>query len=91
MKKRVKGKKGDKAAKAFVTETVPCDSFFNMFDPPEIPTDPNDLGDTEMDELQVWACESVGCTAVLGWSSCRCGGVKTWDALSKMRAHTSSA
>lgn len=33
----MKGGKGeDKKAKAFVTETVPCDSFFNTFDPPKV-------------------------------------------------------
>jgi len=52
VKKRVKGKKGEKGAKAFVTEQVPCDSFFNTFDPPEIPEDPNALADDQMDELQ---------------------------------------
>lgn len=37
VKKRVKSKgKGDKSAKAFVTELLPCDSFFNTFDPPKV-------------------------------------------------------
>ena len=36
VKKRVKGKGDDKKSKAFVTETVPCDSFFNTFDPPKV-------------------------------------------------------
>jgi hypothetical protein len=37
VKKRVKAAKGDdKKAKAFVTENVPCDSFFNIFDPPKV-------------------------------------------------------
>ena len=37
VKKRVKSKGGeDKKAKAFVTENVPCDSFFNIFDPPKV-------------------------------------------------------
>lgn len=54
VKKRVKSKGGEdkKAAKAFITENVPCDSFFNMFDPPKIPKDPNSLEDAQMDELQ---------------------------------------
>jgi hypothetical protein len=30
------GKGEDKKSKAFVTETVPCDSFFNLFDPPKV-------------------------------------------------------
>jgi len=53
VKKRVKAAKGDdKKAKAFVTENVPCDSFFNIFDPPKIPTTPDALSDEQMDELQ---------------------------------------
>jgi len=53
VKKRVKSKgKGAKAAPAFTVETTPCDSFFNLFDPPQIPTDPAQLGDEQMDELQ---------------------------------------
>ncbi len=54
VKKRVKGGKGgeDKKAKAFVTESVPCDSFFNTFDPPKIPKNPDDMSDEQMDELQ---------------------------------------
>ena len=37
VKKRVKTKGGeDKKAKAFITENVPCDSFFNTFDPPKV-------------------------------------------------------
>ncbi len=38
VKKRVKSEKGAKGAKAkaFVTETQPCDSFFNTFNPPQV-------------------------------------------------------
>ncbi|MEW5306877.1 MAG: hypothetical protein WDW36_009314 [Sanguina aurantia] len=53
VKKRVKAPKGGKAAaKAFVSETVPCDSFFNFFDPPVIPDDTESLSNNELDELQ---------------------------------------
>ena len=54
VKKRVKSAKGEdkKAAKAFITENVPCDSFFNTFDPPKIPTDTSSIEEAQMDELQ---------------------------------------
>ena len=42
-----KAKKGGKNAK-MVTKTEPCDSFFNFFSPPVIPTE-----DDEMDEEEV--------------------------------------
>lgn len=45
MKKRVKTKGGeDKKAKAFITENVPCDSFFNTFDPPKVHRQPECMG-----------------------------------------------
>eukprot|EP00798_Chlamydomonas_sp_ICE-L_P003281 gene3281-13306_t len=49
VKKRVKGGKG---GKAFVTETVPCDSFFKIFSPPEIPEDPSSLTEDAMMEME---------------------------------------
>ena len=42
-----KAKKGGKGAK-MVTKTEPCDSFFNFFAPPAVPTE-----DDEMDEEEV--------------------------------------
>eukprot|EP00199_Chlamydomonas_sp_CCMP681_P001774 CAMPEP_0119116616 /NCGR_PEP_ID=MMETSP1180-20130426/52385_1 /TAXON_ID=3052 ORGANISM="Chlamydomonas cf sp, Strain CCMP681" /NCGR_SAMPLE_ID=MMETSP1180 /ASSEMBLY_ACC=CAM_ASM_000741 /LENGTH=359 /DNA_ID=CAMNT_0007105787 /DNA_START=37 /DNA_END=1116 /DNA_ORIENTATION=+ len=52
-KKRVKSKEGGKGAKAaFVTELEPCESFFNIFDPPQVPDDPRALEDAELDALQ---------------------------------------
>jgi hypothetical protein len=34
-KKRVKSKDGAKSKPQFVMESVPCESFFNVFDPPQ--------------------------------------------------------
>jgi hypothetical protein len=35
-KKRVKGGPKGQGGKSFTTESVPCDSFFNIFDPPQV-------------------------------------------------------
>lgn len=36
-KKRVKGRDGKKGGKpTFVVENIPCESFFNFFDPPQV-------------------------------------------------------
>mmetsp|Transcript_7295 Transcript_7295/g.18064 ORF Transcript_7295/g.18064 Transcript_7295/m.18064 type:complete len:352 (-) Transcript_7295:342-1397(-) len=52
-KKRVKGKDGPKGGKpAFSMESVPCESFFNFFDPPQIPERPEELDDEQMGALQ---------------------------------------
>ncbi|KAJ9530770.1 hypothetical protein QJQ45_014913 [Haematococcus lacustris] len=53
IKKRVKEAKGAKGAKpTFTTESQPCESFFNFFDPPAIPDSPDAMADDEMDSLQ---------------------------------------
>lgn len=46
--KRLRGK----AAAAVVTTEEPCDSFFNWFDPPEMPENPYDLEQSVLDALQ---------------------------------------
>lgn len=47
-------KKGEKAAPTFVTESVPTDSFFNLFDPPKVPgaTEAEAMEMEELDEVQ---------------------------------------
>jgi len=51
-KKRVKGGPKGQGNKSFTTESMPCDSFFNIFDPPQIPEDPEALDDEALQELQ---------------------------------------
>ena len=59
VKRRVKkdgGKKGGGggggAPAATVSRTEPCDSFFNFFRTPEVPENPEELGEEELDKLQ---------------------------------------
>ncbi|GFR47666.1 hypothetical protein Agub_g9410 [Astrephomene gubernaculifera] len=53
-KRRVKGPKGDKSKPAFVTEKVPCESFFTLFDPPQVPNEEsaNSMSEEELEELE---------------------------------------
>ncbi|KAL8118758.1 nucleosome assembly protein 1;2-like isoform X2 [Apium graveolens] len=46
-----KPKKGSKNTKP-ITKTEPCDSFFNFFNPPEVPEDDDDLDEDAVEELQ---------------------------------------
>ncbi|XP_010541072.1 PREDICTED: nucleosome assembly protein 1;2-like isoform X1 [Tarenaya hassleriana] len=46
-----KPKKGSKNTKP-ITKTADCESFFNFFNPPEVPDDEEDLDDDMADELQ---------------------------------------
>ncbi|KAL1810587.1 hypothetical protein DCAR_0730295 [Daucus carota subsp. sativus] len=46
-----KPKKGSKNTKP-ITKTEPCDSFFNFFNPPEVPEDDDDLDEEAAEELQ---------------------------------------
>ncbi|XP_010526393.1 PREDICTED: nucleosome assembly protein 1;2-like [Tarenaya hassleriana] len=46
-----KPKKGSKNAKP-ITKTEDCESFFNFFNPPQVPDDEEDLDDDMADELQ---------------------------------------
>lgn len=46
--KKLKGK----APAAVVTSEEPCDSFFNWFNPPELPENPYDLEQEELESLQ---------------------------------------
>lgn len=56
VKKRVKPAKGEKAAAkgTFVTEKMPTDSFFNIFDPPKVPgqEDAEKMTMEELEEVQ---------------------------------------
>ena len=51
MKKKAKAVKG-KPAGRMLTKTEPCASFFNFFNPPAVPENPNDVDEDEMEELQ---------------------------------------
>lgn len=46
-----KPKKGSKSTKV-VTKTEPCDSFFNFFAPPSVPTEDEELEEEDVMELQ---------------------------------------
>ena len=51
MKKKAKAVKG-KPAGRMLTKTEPCASFFNFFNPPAVPENPNEADEDEMEELQ---------------------------------------
>ena len=51
LKKKAKAVKG-KPAGRMLTKTEPCASFFNFFNPPAVPENPNEVDEDEMEELQ---------------------------------------
>jgi len=53
VRKKMKDKKlKGKAPAVTVTDTVPCDSFFNFFGTPNVPADPNDMEEEDLERLQ---------------------------------------
>ncbi|KAK9842272.1 hypothetical protein WJX81_003991 [Elliptochloris bilobata] len=51
LKKKAKPVKGKPAGRT-LTKTEPCASFFNFFNPPAVPENPNEVNEEEMEDLQ---------------------------------------
>jgi len=83
VKSKAKGK-GKKPVARKVTEEVPCSSFFNFFNAPEVPKDMTTLDEEEAGELQELLqmelevgqilCEDVIPRAVLWYTGVACAG-----------------
>lgn len=65
LKKRAKAVKG-KPAGRMLTKTESCPSFFNFFNPPAVPENPNQVDEDEMEELQQAMEEDYELGCVLG-------------------------
>eukprot|EP00878_Enallax_costatus_P016212 GHUV01017005.1.p1 GENE.GHUV01017005.1~~GHUV01017005.1.p1 ORF type:complete len:194 (+),score=73.91 GHUV01017005.1:117-698(+) len=52
VKKKMNDKKGGKKGGITVTQTKPCQSFFNFFKTPVVPENPNDMSEEELEALQ---------------------------------------